>query len=119
MNKRLEIKALLEFVSLIKESKYKSCKSNNNTCLVENGKFYQYLKSDSKRTYKQMEEQSKDMIRETNNLIDAKKSLETECQEQYEELEYYKNLDNSQIDFKKKLDVLKDQGIVDDDYNII
>ena len=66
-----------------------------------------------------MEEQSKDMIRETNNLLDAKKSLETECQELYEELEYYKNLDNSQIDFKKKLDVLKDQGIVDDDYNIV
>ena len=57
-----------------------------------------------------MEEQSKDMIRETNNLLDAKKSLETECQELYEELEYYKNLDNSQIDFKKKLDVFKDQN---------
>ena len=65
-----------------------------------------------------MDEQSKDMIRETYNLLDAKKSLETECNELYEELEYYKDLDNSQIDFKKKLDVLKDQGIVDDDYNI-
>ena len=64
-----------------------------------------------------MEEQSKDMIWETNNLLDAKKSLETECQELYEELEYYKNLENSQIDFKKKLDVLKDQGIVDDCYS--
>ena len=59
------------------------------------------------------------MIRDTNNLLDAKKSLETECQELYEGLEYYKNLDNSQIDFKKKLDVLKDQGIVDNDYNIV
>ena len=64
-----------------------------------------------------MDEQSKDMIRETYNLLDAKKSLETECKEVYEELEYYKDLDNSQIDFKKKLDVLKDR-IVDDDYNI-
>ena len=51
--------------------------------------------------------------------MDVKKSLETECQELYEELEYYKNLDNSQIDFKKRLDVLKDQGIVEDDYNIV
>ena len=63
MNKRLEIKALPEFVSLIKESKYKSCKSNNNTCQVENVKFYLYLKRDRKITYKQMVEQSKDMIR--------------------------------------------------------
>ena len=119
MNKRLEIKALPEFVSLIKESKYKSCKISNNTCLVENEKFYQYQKSDRKRTYKQMEEQSKDKIREANNLLYAKKSLETEFQELYEELEYYKNLDNSQIVFKKKLDVLKDQGIVEDIYNIV
>ena len=63
-----------------------------------------------------MEEQSNDMIKETNNLLDAKKSLETECQELYAELEYYRNLDNSQIDFKKKLNALKNQGIVDDDY---
>ena len=66
-----------------------------------------------------MEEQSKDMLRKTNNLLDANKSLELECQYLYEELEYYKNLDNSQIDFKKKLDALKNQGIVDDDYNIV
>ena len=66
-----------------------------------------------------MEEQSKDMIKETNNLLEETKSLETEYQELYEELEYNKNLDNSQIDFKKKLDDLKNQGLVDDDYNIV
>ena len=59
------------------------------------------------------------MIKETNNFLDVKKSLEIECQELYGKLEYYKNLDNSQIDFKKKLDALKNQGIVDDDYNIV
>ena len=66
-----------------------------------------------------MEEQSKDIIREINNLLEAKKSLETEYQELYVELEYYKNLDNSQIDFKQKLDALKNHGIVDDDNDIV
>ena len=58
MNKRLEIKALPEFFFTNQRVQVHSCKSNSNTCLVENGKFYQYLKSDRKRTYKQMEEQS-------------------------------------------------------------
>ena len=58
------------------------------------------------------------MARETNHLLTAKKNLEAECQDLFQELEYYKNLDNTQIDYKKKLDDLKDQGVIDDYYNI-
>ena len=76
------------------------------------------MRSNRKRTYRQIEEESKEMARETNHLLTVKKILEAECQDLFQELEYYKNLDNMQIDYKKKLDDLKDQGVIDDDYNI-
>ena len=65
-----------------------------------------------------MKEESKDLIRESNDFRTQRKTWRLNGKSFYQELEYYKNLDSSQIDYKKKLKDLKNQGIVDDHYHI-
>ena len=65
-----------------------------------------------------MEEESKDLIRESNDLLISKRSVKIEWQDFKQELGYYGNLDCSKIDYKEKLEDLKNQCIVDDNYKI-
>ena len=57
-NKKLEVKVLLEFANLLKELRYRSWKQKIYNPLDETGKFFQYLRSERKRTFKDIEDDS-------------------------------------------------------------
>ena len=57
-NKKIEVTVLPEFTNLFKESRYRSCKQKIYNPLDENGKFFQYLRSEPKRKHKDIEDDS-------------------------------------------------------------
>ena len=87
--------------------------------LDENCKFYQFLQNWGKRTYKEIEEESKKIKIEVNELQKAKKDLELWIDDLHQELEWFKNRDNMQVDYKEKLEDLQKQNIIDDSFNSI
>ena len=117
--KRLEVTALPEFAYLFKESKYRSCKYKIYHFLDENGKFYQFLRNERKRTYKEIEDDSQKFKIEVDELQKAKKDLEIWIDDLHQELEWFKNRDNIQVDYKEKLEDLQKQNIIDDSFNPI
>ena len=117
--KRLEVTALPEFAYLFKKSKYRSCKYKIYHYLDENGKFYQFLRNERKRTYKEIEDDSQKFKIEVNKLQKAKKDLEIWIDDLHQELEWFKNRDNMQINYKEKLEDLQKQNIIDDSFNPI
>ena len=72
-NKKLEITVLSEFTNLFRESRYISCKKKIYNPLDENDKFFQYLRSERKRTYKDIEDDLQHIKYEAEQLLRAKK----------------------------------------------
>ena len=91
-------------------------RSINWNCIDENGRFYQYLRHSRKRTYKEIEEDRTDLLKEVNALAQAKIDLEGYLKDVSDELEWYKTKEQHEEDLKDKLDLLKEKGIVDDNY---
>ena len=83
----------------------------------ENDKFYKYLRSKRKRTYKEIEDDSEKIKMEADQLLKAKKDLELWLDDLHEELEWYKNRENEQIDFKQKLADFQKLDIIDEGFN--
>ena len=116
---RLEVTALPEFAYLFKESKYRLCKYKIYHFLDENGKFYQFLRNGRKRTYKEIEDDSQTFKINVDELQKAKKDLEIWIDDLHQELEWFKNCDNMQVDNKEKLEDFQIQNIIDDSFNPI
>ena len=117
MNKRLEIAATSEFADLFRNSNYHSRKLLTNMNSEENGKFYQYLSSNRKRSYKQIENDSELLQIKNNELLDAKKKLEANLEDMYAELKWHQDKDNAEIDFKRKLEELQKEGVLNENFN--
>ena len=83
----------------------------------ENGKFYQYLRSNRKRSNKQIENDSELLQIKNNELLDAKKKLEANLEDMYAELKWHQDKDNAEIDFKRKLEELQKEGVLDENFN--
>ena len=115
MNKKLEIKVLPELVVLFKESKYKTCKQRFNVYLDDKGRFYQYLRSERKRTYKDIEDDSREIRKEADKLLEEK-NLEAELEDLHHKLEWHMNKEDELNDYKMKLDELMNQGIIYEEY---
>ena len=83
----------------------------------ENDKFYKYLRSKRKRTYKEIEDDSEKIKMEADQLLKAKKDLELWLDDLHQELEWYKNRENEQIDYKQKLADFQKLDIIDEGFN--
>ena len=86
-NKRLEIKETNKFAVLFKQSKFVSHMIFELNKYKWNGKFYQYLRHKRKRTYKEMEDDKDDLLKEVNTLTKIKEDLEGFLKETCDELE--------------------------------
>ena len=94
MMKKLSVSATKEFADLFRNSKLNSREITILNSLDLNGKFYQYLRNDRKRTYKQIEDDAnnKDELIEFHKS--ANKALEVKLESTKEELEKLKQLHN-------------------------
>ena len=91
--KKLEVTAVPELERLFKHSSIKSRMFYLLTCSDENGKFYQYIRSERKRTYKQIEDDNELKKRKIDELIKAKADLERLMGSMENEIEFYRHTD--------------------------
>ena len=117
-NKKLEITVLSEFTNLFRESRYILCKQKIYNPLDENDKFFQYLRSERKRTYKDIEDDLQHIKYEAKQLLRAKKDLEICIDDLHHELDWYTNQEDMQTNYREMLFELKTQGIIDDHFNL-
>ena len=89
VNKKREVKAISEIASLFKSSKTKSCKFLWKTIINENWFFNQFMRSNRKWIYKEMEDSSQWDQENIQSLIWAKEDLERHLSEMAIELNQY------------------------------
>ena len=95
--KKLSVEATKEFAELFTKSLKTSRKFIGNITIECNGKFYQYLRSERKRTYKEIENDNDENRELVKSLKIAKEKLENELLMMSEELELIKNRERDHI----------------------
>ena len=107
--KKLEVTAVPELARLFKHSSIKSRMFYLLTCSDENGKFYQYIRSERKRTYKQIEDDNELKDRKIDELIKAKADLERLMGSMENEIEFYRHTDLNWEENKDQNKDIRDQ----------
>lgn len=100
LTKRFKVEATPEFANLFRNSITKSRKSSPSYNLDENDKFFQYMRSEIKRTRKEMEEENKGNSYEIKFLLQARSELEEELKGMAHQLDLYKKDADENMDYK-------------------
>ena len=80
----------------------------------ENESFYQYLRNTRKRNIKWLRD-NEELLKGVNAITQAKTDLQGYLKDILDELEWLKK-EQCDEDFKNKLELLKEKGIIDDNY---
>ena len=84
--------------------------------IVENGKFYQYLRNKRKRTYREMIVDGEELKEKMDELVKAKCDPEDVLKSTAEKLEWYKQKEDFEEDYKLKLEKLRELGVINSRY---
>ena len=84
--------------------------------VVENGKFFQYLRNKRKRAYREMTADGEELKEKMDELEKAKCDLEDVLKSTAEELEWYKQKEDFEEDYKLKLEKLRELGVINSRY---
>lgn len=114
MKKKLKVNAAPEFHDLFLNSKFVSRKVVPHNALDQNGKFYQFLRSERKRTYRQIENDNLEKNNELRSLINRKLDLEQQLLTMSEELRVMQAQEDQTDNYKLKIEHLIETGILDE-----
>ena len=83
------------------------------TCEVREKEDIQRYRDDSREI-----REIREIREEADRLLKAKKNLERELEDFHHELEWYKNNEDEQNDYKTMLDELMNHGVIDEEYKL-
>ena len=106
--KKLEVTAVPEIAILFKNSSMRSSKLFLLTHSDENGKFYQYIHSERKRTYKQIENDNDLKDEKIAEFIKAISNLESQMRSMENEIEFYRHVGDDHEEHKKQNRAIND-----------
>ena len=82
-------------------------------------KFYQFIRSERKRTYNQIADENRETKEEIKELKGSKERLERVINELRDEMKDMKEIEESVNLHKQRLNELVGSGLLNDNYNVI
>ena len=91
----------------------------SKSSIDQNGRFYQFLRSDRKRSYKEIEKDESDKDKKISALQFQKIQLEKEIIKMETEVQELKRVEEETEDYRKRIHNLIEAGVLNEDEEII